>query len=119
LFCNTAARVVFERLAMKVDLDAMSLKELKELHVQVGKAISGFEDRKKQEAISVLEEKAKALGFSLNELIGAAPVRKRKPARVKYANPSNSSETWTGRGRKPRWVEAALKGGKSLSDLLV
>ncbi|MGB5871143.1 MAG: H-NS histone family protein [Albidovulum sp.] len=104
---------------MKLDLDAMSLKELRDLHAQVGKAISGFESRKKQEAISVLEEKAKALGFSLSDLMDAAPVRKRKPAKKKYANPADSSETWTGRGRKPRWVEAALKSGKSLDDLLI
>lgn len=104
---------------MKINLDAMSLKELKELHAQVGKAISSYEDRKKQEAISALEEKAKSLGFNLSELLNSAPARKRKPARAKYANPANASETWTGRGRKPRWVEAALKSGKSLADLLI
>lgn len=104
---------------MKTDLGTMSLKELKDLHSQVAKAISGYEARKKQEAISVLEEKAKALGFTLSDLVNASPVRKRKPARAKYANPANTSETWTGRGRKPRWVEAALKSGKSLTDLLI
>lgn len=104
---------------MKIDLDAMSLKELKDLHSQVAKAISGYEDRKKQEAIAVLEEKARALGFTLSDLVNAAPVRKRKPARAKYANPASPSETWTGRGRKPRWVEAALKSGKVLADLLI
>ena len=104
---------------MKIDLDAMSLKELKDLQSQVAKTISGFEDRKKQEAISLLEAKAKALGFTLSDLVNASPVRKRKPARAKYANPLSPAETWTGRGRKPRWVEAALKSGKSLSDLLI
>lgn len=104
---------------MKIDLDAMSLKELKDLNSQTAKAIASFENRKKQQAISTLEEQARALGFSLSELVGAAPVRKRKPARAKYANPANSSETWTGRGRKPRWVEAALKLGKSLENLLI
>lgn len=104
---------------MKTDLGTMSLKELKDLYSQVAKAISGYEARKKQEAISVLEEKAKALGFTLSDLVNASPVRKRKPARAKYANPANPSETWTGRGRKPRWVEAALKSGKLLTDLLI
>lgn len=104
---------------MKINLDAMSLKELKELHGQVGKAISSYESRKKQEALSALEEKAKSLGFSLSELLGETQTRKRKPARAKYANPANKDETWTGRGRKPRWVEAALKSGKSLNDMLI
>lgn len=104
---------------MAINLDNLSLKELKDLSSQVAKAIATFEDRKKQEAISVLEEKAKALGFTLSELVAAAPVRKRKPASAKYANPANAGETWTGRGRKPRWVEAAMKAGKSLHDLLI
>jgi DNA-binding protein H-NS len=104
---------------MKIDLDAMSLKDLKDLHARVAKAISSFEDRKKQEAISALEEKARDMGFSLSELVGAAPVRKRRPAKAKYMNPAGTGETWTGRGRKPRWVEAALKAGKKLEDLLI
>lgn len=104
---------------MNLDLDSLSLKELKDLHAQTAKAIANFVDRKKQQAISTLEEQARALGFSLSELVGAAPVRKRRPARAKYANPANAAETWTGRGRKPRWVDAALKSGRSLESLLI
>src|SRR5690606_40189139 len=95
------------------------LKELKSLQSQVGDMIATYEQRKKQEALSALEEKAKALGYSLNELVGMAAARKRKPAKAKYANPANKSETWTGRGRKPRWFEAALKSGKSLEDMAI
>lgn len=104
---------------MQIDLDAMPLKDLKDLHARVSKAIATFEDRKKRQALSELEEKARALGFSLGELVGTQPARKRRPARAKYKNPADASETWTGRGRKPRWVEAALKAGKKLDDLLI
>lgn len=104
---------------MKINLESMSLKELKDLHSQVAKAISGYEDRKKQLAIAALEEQARAHGFSLSELVATAPVRKRRPARAKYANPANTSDTWTGRGRKPLWVVAALNSGKTLTDLLI
>lgn len=104
---------------MKIDLTSMSLKDLKDLQKQVARQIEGFEERKKREALAAIEEKAKALGFSLNELVGVSTVRKRKPAKPKYANPANKSETWTGRGRKPRWVEAALKAGKKLEDLAI
>lgn len=102
-----------------MNLESMSLKELKELQLKVEKAISSYENRKKQEALEELEKKAKTLGFSLSELVGGSVARKRKPAKIKYANPANAAEKWTGRGRKPRWVEAALKSGKSLDDLLV
>jgi DNA-binding protein H-NS len=104
---------------MTVNLDALSLKELRDLRSRIDKAISTFVIRKKQEAISALEEQARAFGFTLPELLAEAPARKRKPAAAKYANPANKSETWTGRGRKPRWVEAALKSGKRLEDLLI
>ena len=33
----------------------------------------------------------------------------RKPARPKYRNPKDESQTWTGRGRKPHWVVAYLE----------
>ena len=104
---------------MKIDLDPLSLKDLKTLQKQVADKINGYEERKKKEALAAVEEKAKSLGFSLNELVSASGVKKRKPAKPKYANPANKSETWTGRGRKPRWAEAALKAGKSLDDLAI
>ncbi len=104
---------------MTVDLHSLSLKELKDLQSQVAKAIAGFEDRKKKEALAELEEKARAMGYSLAELTGAPAVRKRSPAVPKYRNPADSSDTWTGRGRKPRWFEAALKAGKKPEDLAI
>ncbi len=37
----------------------------------------------------------------------------------KYRNPANPSETWAGRGAQPRWLVAAVKGGKKLTDFLI
>ena len=34
----------------------------------------------------------------------------------KYRDPKNPDNTWTGRGRMPRWMVAATKGGKSCKD---
>jgi DNA-binding protein H-NS len=104
---------------MAINLNEMSLKELKDLHGQVTKAISTFEDRKKKEALAELEEKARELGFSLSELTGTAAPRKRAPASAKYANPADSSDTWSGRGRKPRWFDAAIKAGKKPEDMAI
>ena len=104
---------------MKIDLNSLSLKELKDLQSQVAKAISGFEDRRKRDALAELEEKAKALGFSLAELTGATAGRKRSPSVAKYANPANSADTWSGRGRKRRWVSEALAKGKKPEDLAI
>lgn len=104
---------------MDINLNSLSLKELKDLQSQVAKGIATFEDRKRKEAIAELEEIARAKGYSWAELTGAPVVRKRAPAAPKYANPADKSDTWSGRGRKPRWFEAALKSGMSPEDLSV
>jgi H-NS histone family len=39
--------------------------------------------------------------------------------RPKYQNPDNHSEKWSGRGRKPKWVEETLASGKKLDDMLI
>lgn len=102
-----------------MDINALSLKELKDLQAQVARAIASFEDRRKKDAMIELEEKAKSMGFTLAELLGTTAARKRAPAAPKYANPADASDTWSGRGRKPRWFEAALKSGKSAEDMAI
>ena len=50
-------------------------------------------------------------GLSLDEVFGKGG-RKGKVA-AKYRDPKNSSNTWTGRSRMPRWMAAAIKSGKA------
>lgn len=100
-----------------ININAMPLAELKQLQRDVTKAIETFEARKIAEARAELEARAKELGFSLNEIAEASPSRSRGPVLAKYRNPANASETWSGRGRKPKWVVAALEAGKSMVDL--
>ena len=105
---------------MAMNVDSLSLKELKDLQSQVARAIGSFEDRKKKQALAELDEKAREMGYTLAELTGAAgKTRKRAPAAAKYANPADASDTWSGRGRKPRWFVAALNAGKSPEDLMI
>jgi DNA-binding protein H-NS len=104
---------------VSIDIDNLSLKELKDLQSQVAKAIGSFEDRKRKEALVELEEMARKKGFSLAELTGISAPRKRAPAVAKYANPQNASDTWSGRGRKPRWFAEALAAGKNPQDLAI
>lgn len=102
-----------------MDIDSLSLKELKDLRIQVERAIATYVDRKKKEALAELEETARKMGFTLADLTGVSSGKKRKPSSAKYANPANPADTWTGRGRKPRWVTAALAEGKTLDDLAI
>lgn len=104
---------------MDMDLEALALSELKTLRTKVDRAIATYEERKKKEALVELEETARKMGYSLAELTGVSATKSRKAVAPKYANPENAAETWTGRGRKPKWVEAALASGKSLEDLAI
>ena len=106
-------------IVLGVKIDELSMNELKDLQRRVTKAIEEFHDRKKRQAISMLEEQAQALGFSLAELVSSVEKRRRMPARVKYSNPDNSTETWTGRGRKPEWVVTFLGNGGTLEELQI
>jgi DNA-binding protein H-NS len=104
---------------MSLDLNSLSVKELRDLQVQVVRAIATYEDRTKRAAAAALEELAKSHGFTLADFAGTSAPRKRAPAGAKYANPADKSQTWSGRGRKPHWYIAAIASGKSQSDLSV
>jgi len=104
---------------MEINLNSLSLKELKDLQSQVAKAIGSFQDRQKKAALAELEELARAKGFSLAELTGGAAPRKRSIGPAKYANPADRSDTWSGRGRKPGWFIVALSKGKKPEDLAI
>lgn len=101
------------------DLAEMSLADLKALQKKVAKAIDTFEDRQKKAALAALEAKAKEMGFNLGELISATSGGGKVKAKgiPKYADPSDPSRTWTGRGRRPDWFTAAVAAGKSPEDL--
>jgi len=48
---------------------------------------------------------------------GGGRTLKGKKVPPKYRGPSG--ETWAGRGVRPRWLVAAIKGGKRLDDFLI
>ena len=103
-----------------IDLDTLSLKDLKGLQKDLAKAVASFEDRQKADARAKVEALAKELGFNLADLIGTEGVKTtRASAAAKYRHPENAGLTWSGRGRKPLWFIAAIDAGKSPEDLAV
>ena len=76
-------------------------------------------ERKAEEARDV-KEKMQALaeksGFSLAELFG---LKRRGKVGVKYRNPQDTSQIWTGRGRKPNRLVDALKKGAKIESFSV
>lgn len=109
-----------------MDLKALSLKELQSLKARVEKEIARRAQSEKKKTLKELAAIAAARGFELEELIGAkSPGRRGRPARragkarvaTKYRNPDNPKQTWSGRGRKPKWVQDWLAAGKPLEEL--
>ena len=99
-----------------MNLEMLSLKELKDLQDKVTIAIFDFEKRKKAETLAELKALAESKGFSLDELMDVSKDKKKKPVAAKYADPEHSERTWSGRGRKPNWLVAALESGRSIED---
>lgn len=105
-------------------LDGLDIEELKDLRKTVDRAISSYETRKRQEAISAAEQAAREHGFKLMDLVGNGKAgRGRKSdagsaeSAAKYVNPDNPAQTWSGRGRRPQWINEALGSGRTLEDL--
>lgn len=102
-----------------VDLNEMSLEDLKKLQKDVTKAIDTYEERAIKAARAEMDAIARQHGLTLEKVLAKTPSMARKPVPPKYANPVDSDQTWTGRGRKPKWVVDALENGKSLEDLTI
>ena len=97
-----------------IDLEKMSLDELKKLEKDVSRAIKTFEKRRLDEARAAAEAVAKEMGFSLGDLAVEAKTSKSPP---KYRDPKNPELTWSGRGRKPFWFVEAIDAGHSPEEL--
>lgn len=107
-----------------MDLNNLSLPELQQLQKDIVIAIERRKKMDREAALQAAQKAAAEMGFNLSELLGGEAGKKvdgRKGIIVKpkYRNPANPNETWTGRGREPKWVGAALNSGKTMQDLLI
>ncbi|MGB0847964.1 MAG: H-NS family nucleoid-associated regulatory protein [Thiolinea sp.] len=100
-----------------IDLDALSIEALQQLKTDIDQTI----ERKHTGELIALRDQIDALvgesPFTLEEVLSA--VKPRKPVAAKYQNPDDASQQWTGRGRRPRWVEAYLEKGGLLEAITI
>jgi DNA-binding protein H-NS len=110
------------------EYENMSRKELMALRANIDKAIAAVGDRDRRNALKAAEEAVREHGFTLAELTafvpqGAGRARRRiaegGPGVPRFRNPENPDQTWSGRGRRPRWVHDAEAAGRSLEDLRI
>ena len=101
----------------KINLDKMSREELLNLQKSVENALKASEKEAKKNALAAAQKAAAEHGFTLDEVLAGKKAATGPKSAPKYANPEDPGQTWTGRGRQPNWVKAALAGGKSLEEM--
>ena len=98
-------------------LKTMSIDQLVKLKDQVEAAIASKVIEQRRALESELSKLGRYQGGRTKSVFGRGGSR--GAVAPKYRNPENPSETWAGRGLKPRWLTAAMKGGKSLEDFAI
>jgi DNA-binding protein H-NS len=101
-----------------MNLKSMAIDRLTDLRHRVEAALASKVTDQRRELESELAK--------LNRFRAVKPSEKmvrgfgvRGPVPPKYRNPQNPEETWAGRGLRPKWLTAAIKGGKSADDFLI
>jgi len=91
-------------------IDHLSLPDLRALALEVGDMIARKKSEERDRLKSELRRMADDAGFTIDEIFFLKSKRAKPGApAVKYRNPDNPSETWSGRGRRPAWFAAAMK----------
>jgi DNA-binding protein H-NS len=108
--------------AKKFQFEAMSVDDLWSLHERISGLLSARIKAEKQE----LEKRLAILcrGMDLAGQSASLPALRERPRRrypvvlPKYRNPQ-TSETWSGRGKRPRWLIAAMKSGRKIEEFQI
>ena len=102
------------------DISNLSVEELRSLTAEAEALIESKKDQEIEDAYNNIIKIAESVGYSLEQLIeyGAQKRKKttRKAVEPRYRNTSNPAETWTGRGKKPRWLVAQIEKGAKLEE---
>ena len=104
----------------RMDIQELSREELEELRVKIDKRLVELEKEHRAAALLEMRDIAKRHGVSLEEMMqmaaaGASPAG----TLPKYRDPNNPANTWTGRGRKPKWLVAALDSGADIESFAI
>ena len=104
-------------MARNGDFEKMSYAELTKMQADIERMKIGKQSAERAALKEKLTKIATDAGFDLHELFSKGGKGKGKGSvAVKYRDPKDPGNTWTGRGRMPRWMVAATKGGKAKKE---
>jgi DNA-binding protein H-NS len=112
-------------MSKKVNLDAMSIDEMWQLHEEISQILTvrlASEKRELEKRLAQLRYEKEMPSAELADVQSENVVgERRKYPRVfpKYQNPNEPSETWSGRGKQPRWLASALKTGRKIEEFVI
>lgn len=111
-------------MSRKFNLDAMSVDEMWQLHEEISRVLSvrlTSEKRELEKRLAQLRRETEIRQPEQAEPSSGTHAPRRKYPRVlpKYRNPKEPSETWSGRGKQPRWLAAALNAGHTIEEFLI
>lgn len=100
-----------------------TIQELLAQRDALEKQIAEAQRAAKSDAIAKVKALMSEYGLTATDLLmksSVAATKSESPKKVaaKYRDPA-SGQTWTGRGLKPKWLQAALASGKSLDEFVI
>ena len=99
----------------KINLSGMTVEALLDLRKRIGETLLARRAEIEQQ-LERMDGAIAVIGGTRVTRGGRGALKGRK-VEPKYRSPSG--ETWAGRGAKPRWLVAAIKGGKKIDDFLI
>lgn len=101
-------------------LEKLTVAELKELGARVETAIASRLVDERNRLREELKSLAEEAGYTLAEIVGGGGKGgKGRTVAAQFVNPADPRETWSGRGRQPKWLAARLKSGATREDFRV
>lgn len=105
--------------ATDIDLASFSIRELEALSQRVAQAIHDRRRTRAAELLAELSERAESEGLSFDDVVSQNGRPRQRKRVVRFRNPANASETWSGRGPRPVWLKQAIDNGTPLESLRV
>jgi DNA-binding protein H-NS len=98
------------------ELEKMELDDLWNLHQRIIDILDRKLENEKRRLQNQLDELGRRFGGVPAEVPQRRPYPEVKP---KYQNPNEPSETWSGRGKTPRWVAELIAAGRKLDEFKI